>query len=87
MAEKEKKGRLVVMELVVLDDSDRQYIFAQDYLAWKQSLKARGWPDIRDHTLSRIKRGQVDIESASEQINDLMPIKVEQVYKNMMEEL
>lgn len=84
---KGEKGRLVVMELVVLDDSDRQYIFAQDYLAWKQSLKARGWPDIRDHTLSRIKRGQVDIESASEQINDLMPIKVDQVYKNMMEEL
>ncbi|MCD9504068.1 ATPase, T2SS/T4P/T4SS family [Photobacterium toruni] len=84
---KGEKGRVVVMELVVLDDEDRQFIFQQDYLKWKQVLKSKGWPDIRDHTLSRIKRGQVDIQSASEQINDLIPIKSNEIYMNMREEL
>ncbi|TFZ62426.1 type II secretion protein [Photobacterium damselae subsp. piscicida] len=84
---KGEKGRVVVMELVVLDDTDRRHIFAQDYLTWKTSLKGKGWPDIRDHTLSRIKRGQVDIESASEQINDLMPVQAADIYQSMMDAL
>ncbi|CAG23473.1 GspE/PulE family protein [Photobacterium profundum] len=85
--QKGEKGRVVVMEIIVLDDEDRRFIAKQDYLGWKHFLKQKGWPDIRDHALSRIRKGIVDIASASEQINDLMPVDVTTIYREMQEEL
>lgn len=80
---KGEKGRVVVMELIVLDDDDRRYIATQDYLGWKEALHKKGWPDIRDHALSRIRDGLVDIASASEQINDLLPMAAADIYTGM----
>lgn len=84
---KGEKGRVVVMELIVLDDDDRRYIAAQDYLGWKEAMRKKGWPDIREHALSRIRRGLVDIASASEQINDLLPIETADIYTALREAL
>ncbi|MFA0832339.1 Flp pilus assembly complex ATPase component TadA, partial [Vibrio parahaemolyticus] len=39
-----ESGRLVVMEMIVLDDADRQFIIKEDDLGWKQHLKKQGWP-------------------------------------------
>jgi general secretion pathway protein E len=80
---KGEKGRLVVMEIIVLEDTDRQFIANEDDHGWKQHLIAQGWPDIRAHTLSRIKNGQVDIASASEQVDGLMPVDIQNIYTNM----
>ncbi|MFA0916624.1 type II secretion protein, partial [Vibrio parahaemolyticus] len=80
-------GRLVVMEMIVLDDTDRQFIIQEDDLGWKQHLKGQGWPDIKDHCKSRILRGQVDILSASEQVDDLVPVPVTDIYRAMQEAL
>ncbi|HFK4420959.1 TPA: GspE/PulE family protein [Vibrio parahaemolyticus] len=82
-----ESGRLVVMEMIVLDDTDRQFIIKEDDLGWKQHLKAQGWPDIKDHCKSRIMRGQVDILSASEQVDDLVPVPVTDIYRAMQEAL
>ncbi|WP_318419564.1 GspE/PulE family protein [Photobacterium leiognathi] len=84
---KGEKGRLVVMEIIVLDDIDRQYIAKEDDHGWKQHLINQGWPDIREHTLSRIKNGQVDIASASEQVDGLMPVDIKNIYADMQEAL
>lgn len=82
-----ENGRLVVMEMIVLDDADRQFIIQEDDLGWKQHLKKQGWPDIKDHCKSRIMRGQVDILSASEQVDDLVPVPVTDIYRAMQEAL
>lgn len=82
-----ENGRLVVMEMIVLDDADRQFIIQEDDLGWKQHLKKQGWPDIKDHCKSRIVRGQVDILSASEQVDDLVPVPVTDIYRAMQEAL
>ncbi|WP_045407382.1 GspE/PulE family protein [Vibrio jasicida] len=84
---KGEKGRVMVLEMIALEDDDRAFIKAQDYLGWKTHLESKGWPDIRVHTLHRIKQGIVDISSASEQIDGLMPIASETLYQQMQEEM
>lgn len=84
---KGEKSRLVVMELIVLDDSDRRFIVNCDDHGWKKHLKEKGWPDIRTHTLSRIYQGEVDIFSAGEQVDGLIPEPVDSTYSQMKEAL
>lgn len=85
--ERGEKGRVLVMEMIVLEDEDREFIRHQDYLGWKNYLKEKGWPDIRQHTLHRIRRGQVDIASVSEQVDGLMPRQADAIYRQMTEAL
>lgn len=82
-----EKGRLVVMEIIVLNDLDRGFIAREDDHGWKLHLQQQGWPDIQAHTLSRIGRGQVDIASAAEQVDGLMPVNVNETYRAMQEAL
>lgn len=84
---KGEKGRLSVMEIIVLEDVDRRYIVDEDFHGWKQYLKEQGWPDVRDHTISRIKKGQVDVLSASKQIDGLLQVNAKNIYATMREEL
>lgn len=80
-------GRLVVMEMIILDDKDRAFIVKEDDLGWKAHLQSQGWPDIKQHCKSRIVRGQVDILSASEQVDDLVPTPVSDTYRLLKEAL
>lgn len=82
-----ESGRLVVMEMIVLDDADRQFIIKEDDLNWKRHLEDKGWPNIKAHCKSRILRGQVDILSASEQVDDLVPVPVTDLYQQLREAL
>lgn len=82
-----ERGRRVVMELIALEDEDREFIVNEDDHGWKRHLSEHGWPDIRAHTLSRIARGQVDICSAAEQVDGLMPISAKDTYRKMQEAL
>ncbi len=84
---KGESGRLMVLELIALEDADREFIKAQDYLGWKRHLVDMGWPDIRQHTLHRIKLGQVDIASASEQVDGLMPVTSQSLYAQMQTQM
>ena len=78
---------MLVMEMIALEDSDREFIRQQDYLGWQHHLDRQGWPDLRQHTLHRIRQGQIDITSASEQVDGLMPIESKQLYLRMAEVL
>ncbi len=84
---KGEKGRLMVLEMIAIEDADREFIKSQDYLGWKRYLKSQGWPDIRQHTLHRIAKGQVDIASASEQVDGLMPVESKTLYLSMQTEM
>ncbi|MEZ9752381.1 GspE/PulE family protein [Vibrio sp. 10N.261.51.A1] len=82
-----ESGRVVVMEMIVLDDADRQFIIREDDLGWKAHLQSQGWPDIKAHCKSRIMQGKVDILSASEQVDDLVPTPITDVYRALKEAL
>ncbi|GLT19592.1 hypothetical protein GCM10007938_33740 [Vibrio zhanjiangensis] len=85
--QKGEKGRLLVLELIALEDADREFIKQQDYLGWKRYLESQGWPDIREHTLHRVRLGQVDLASASEQVDGLMPVASQQRYAQIKQEM
>ncbi len=57
--------------------------FDRGYTSSKRYLQAQGWPDIRQHALHRIALGQVDIASASEEVDGLMPISAKSIYSQM----
>lgn len=84
---KGEQGRLMVLELIALEDADREYIKQQDYIGWKRYLESQQWPDIRQHTLHRIAKGQIDIASASEQVDGLMPVASKALYAKMQQEM
>ncbi|GLO64027.1 exonuclease SbcC [Vibrio sp. MACH09] len=84
---KGEKERLIVLEIIALEDDDRAFIKAKDYLGWKYHLESKGWPDIRVHTLHRIRLGQIDIESASEQVDGLMPELSREIYQKIHQEM
>ncbi|CAK3742782.1 hypothetical protein VCRA2120E57_1720001 [Vibrio crassostreae] len=82
-----ESGRLLVLELIAIEDADREFIKVQDYLGWSRYLQTQGWPDIRRHTLHRIALGQVDIASASEQVDGLMPVSSQSLYQQIGQEM
>ncbi|ANS88114.1 ATPase, T2SS/T4P/T4SS family (plasmid) [Vibrio scophthalmi] len=82
-----EKGRVMVLEMIALENDDREFIKAEDYLGWEAHLESKGWPNIRTHTLHRMKQGLVDIESASEQVDELMPVSSSTLYEQMQKEM
>lgn len=84
---KGEKGRLLLMEMIVVDDADRHFMAKEDYLGWQAHLELKKWPNLRDHALSRIAHGEIDLASTAEQINDLIPVSSINVYQQMRAEL
>ncbi|MGI2002058.1 GspE/PulE family protein [Shewanella frigidimarina] len=76
-----EKGRTTAVEMIVIDDQDREYIIKKDYLGWQKALKAKGFKDVRDHAISKIKAGIIDVVTASTKINNLLPISSAEIYK------
>ncbi|MCJ8270016.1 MAG: Flp pilus assembly complex ATPase component TadA [Psychrosphaera sp.] len=84
---KGERGRLSVIEIIVLEAEDRRLIAKNDIHGWLAHLEKLNWPDISAHTRSRIKKGQVDVTSAAKQIDSLLPQKSNTVYQQMQEAL
>ncbi|NSM26838.1 Flp pilus assembly complex ATPase component TadA [Shewanella sp. ZOR0012] len=76
-----ERGRTALVEMIVLDDEDREYIIKKDYLGWEKALKAKGFKDVRDHAISKIKSGMIDVVTASGKVNDLLPVTSSDIYK------
>lgn len=76
-----ERGRTALVEMIVLDDEDREYIIKKDYLGWEKALKAKGFKDVRDHAISKIKAGIIDVVTASGKVNDLLPVTSSDIYK------
>jgi len=80
---KGERGRLSVIEIIVLEDEDRRLIASGDIHGWRTHLEKLQWPDIATHTRSRIRRGQLDVSSAAKQIDSLLPQKANTLYQQM----
>lgn len=76
-----ERGRTAIVEMIVLDDEDREYIIKKDYIGWEKALKAKGFKDVRDHAISKIKAGIIDVVTASGKVNDLLPVASADIYK------
>ncbi len=54
------QGRLLVAEVVVIDDQAREFIRHRRWNAWRAALRNEEWPSIRDHAMEYIRAGWVD---------------------------
>lgn len=53
-------GRVLVAELVMMDDPSRHYVRERDWDGWRHSLEAAGWQSIRSQALDYVRQGVVD---------------------------
>lgn len=53
-------GRVLVAEVVVVDDQAREFIRHRRWDAWREALRKENWPSIRNHALEYIRAGWVD---------------------------
>jgi type II secretory ATPase GspE/PulE/Tfp pilus assembly ATPase PilB-like protein len=80
-----EKGRTGVFEIIVIDDTAREFIRDLDIGAWLRHLKKIGWPSIRDHAISKVARGLVDVYSVMEEVEGIVPIDSQDMYKNILQ--
>lgn len=78
-----EKGRTALFEIIVLDDEDRSFILSKDYLGWQVALKAKGFKNVRDHAISKIQAGLIDVQTASQKVSHLIPVKTHSIYKQL----
>ena len=76
-----ESGRTAILEMIVLDDEDREFILKKEYLGWVKALEKKGYKNVRDHAISKIKAGIIDIETAATKVNDLIPVDSKDIYK------
>ncbi|HDS1208449.1 TPA: Flp pilus assembly complex ATPase component TadA [Shewanella algae] len=84
---KGEKGRTSVVEMLVLDDEDRDYILRSDFLGWKKALNDKGFLELRDHAIYKIKKGEIDIRTAISRVTGLLKTDTKTVYKNMLDNM
>ena len=53
-------GRVLVAELVMMDDSSRHFVRERDWDGWRRNLEATGWQSIRSQALDYVRQGVVD---------------------------
>ena len=53
-------GRVLVAELVMMDDPSRHYVRERDWDGWRLDLEGAGWQSIRSQALDYIRQGAVD---------------------------
>lgn len=57
------KGKTAIAEVVPIDIKACKFIAARDIIGWKEYLRNKGWPMIRDHAIEKVKSGVLDIFS------------------------
>ncbi len=80
-----EKGRTSLVEMIVLDDEDRQFISNKDYLGWSNALRQKGFKPISEHALLKIKRGDIDLFTAAERVNGLITHSSNEAYQQLWE--
>ena len=53
-------GRVLVAELVMMDDPSRNFVRERDWEGWRRNLEATGWQSIRSQALEYVQQGAVD---------------------------
>ncbi|OGT63788.1 MAG: hypothetical protein A3E85_00430 [Gammaproteobacteria bacterium RIFCSPHIGHO2_12_FULL_45_12] len=74
-------GRVVVAEVIWVDDEGRQFIQKCDTLGWERYLKENGWLDFRDRAIDLIQAGICDPFDAEKVVGPINPSTLAKVFK------
>jgi type II secretory ATPase GspE/PulE/Tfp pilus assembly ATPase PilB-like protein len=74
-------GRIVVAEVIWVDEEGRQYIQKCDTLNWEKYLKEQGWMDFRARAIDLIKAGTCDPFDAEKVVGPINPATQSRTYK------
>ncbi|EGU42496.1 GspE/PulE family protein [Vibrio scophthalmi] len=75
-----ENGRTSLVEMIFLDDIDRQFILNKDYLNWGKALKSKNYKTVLDHANLKIGRGEIDIFTAAKQVDGLFERSSDSIY-------
>jgi type II secretory ATPase GspE/PulE/Tfp pilus assembly ATPase PilB-like protein len=78
-------GRIVVAEVIWVDEEGRQYIQKCDTLSWEKYLKANGWMDFRDRAIDLIQSGICDPFDAEKVVGPINPSTQARIFKYQSE--
>lgn len=74
-------GRIVVAEVIWVDEEGRQFIQKCDTLNWEKYLKANGWMDFRDRAIDLIQAGLCDPFDAEKVVGPINPATQARTFK------
>lgn len=74
-------GRIVVAEVIWVDEEGRQFIQKCDTLNWEKYLKDNGWMDFRDRAIDLIQSGICDPFDAEKVVGPINPFTQAKIYK------
>lgn len=74
-------GRVVVAEVIWVDEEGRQFIQKCDTLGWEKYLKENGWLDFRDRAIDLIRTGECDPFDAEKVVGPINPSTQSRVFK------
>jgi type II secretory ATPase GspE/PulE/Tfp pilus assembly ATPase PilB-like protein len=74
-------GRVVVAEVIWVDEEGRQFIQKCDTLNWEKYLKTNGWMDFRDRAIDLIQLGICDPFDAEKVVGPINPATQAKVFK------
>ena len=78
-----EKDRLPLIELIVVDDEDREFWFKRDFIGWKKHLIEKGFSDISYHGARRVESGEVDLFTAEKRIGRFVKESTQSVYEGL----
>lgn len=74
-------GRIVVAEVIWVDEQGRQFIQKGDTLNWEKYLKENGWSNFRDRAIDLIQSGICDPFDAEKVVGPINPTTQAVVFK------
>jgi len=74
-------GRIVVAEVIWVDEDGRQFIQKSDTLSWEKYLKSNGWQDFRDRAIDLIQLGICDPFDAEKVVGPINPSTQSRTFK------
>jgi type IV pilus assembly protein PilB len=74
-------GRMVVAEVIWVDEEGRHYIQKCDTLNWEKYLHEHGWMDFRDRAIDLIQMGICDPFDAEKVVGPINPLTQAKVYR------
>ncbi|MCY9872983.1 GspE/PulE family protein [Vibrio barjaei] len=77
-------SRTAIFEVIVVDGAVRTYIRKMDLNGLLEHIKGLGWPSIREHAISKVQLGVIDVAEAVKKVDELIPIELENIYKDML---
>lgn len=68
------KGRIVVAEVIFVDEPGREFIMKQDLLGWSKYLKEHGWQDYKERALTLVREGVTDPFDAESIVGEISTV-------------